>query len=354
MITAQPTARHITVPSWQRELAEAIHDPLELLALLGLEPAQLHPSQTPEALRAAGNPFRLRVPRGYVARMRPGDPHDPLLRQVLTSALEQVEVPGFSTDPLGEAAARRAPDLLHKYAGRALLITTGACAVHCRYCFRRHFDYAPEQDSHSGRWAAALDILRSDSSITELILSGGDPLSLSNARLTALLEMACNIPHLQRIRLHTRTPIVLPSRVDAGLLTALRAVQRKLILVVHANHAAELDDTVAAALTALRDASTLLLNQAVLLAGVNDTAEALVALSLRLFDCGVLPYYLYQLDPVAGTAHFEVPDARALALLAAVNAQLPGYLVPKLVREVAGAPGKLPVATLPPKPNDPY
>ncbi|MDR2214757.1 MAG: EF-P beta-lysylation protein EpmB [Nevskiaceae bacterium] len=361
MIAAQPTDRHTDAPGWQRpvwqqELAQAVHDPLELLALLDLKPAQLHPPQTAESLRAASRTFGLRVPRSYIRRMRRGDPRDPLLAQVLSSGAELADVPGFNADPLAESAARRAPDLLHKYQGRALLITTGACAVHCRYCFRRHFDYQPEpQDSRPGdsprqgpqRWTQALDIVRNDASITELILSGGDPLSLSNARLTWLLEAANAIGHLQRIRLHTRTPIVLPSRVDSGLLQALQAVRGDLIIVVHTNHSAELSDEVCAALRALRETSKLLLNQTVLLAGVNDDADTLASLSQRLFDCGVLPYYLHQLDHVAGAAHFEVPDARALELQAAVNARLPGYLVPKLVREVAGAPAKLP---LPPPP----
>jgi L-lysine 2,3-aminomutase len=346
MIAARPSGRHTAAtPLWQRELGEAIDDPMELLALLRLEPRQLTPPQTPESLRAACRLFRLRVPRGYVGRMRTGDPLDPLLRQVLPVGPELLEAPGFITDPLAEGASRRAPGLLQKYEGRALLVTTGACAVHCRYCFRRHFDYELDHASDGQRrWEEALDVLRQDASITELILSGGDPLSLGNARLAALLESAQAIPQLTRIRLHTRTPIVLPSRVDTGLLDALRQVRPDLVIVVHANHAAELDVDVARALGELRGVSSLLLNQAVLLAGVNDDAAVLSGLSLRLFACGVLPYYLHQLDRVAGTAHFEVPDARAHALLAAVNARLPGYLVPKLVREVAGAPGKLPLA----------
>jgi EF-P beta-lysylation protein EpmB len=345
MIAARPPGRHTTAtPGWQQELAEAIEDPLELLAVLGLKPGQLDPPQTAESLRAAARLFRLRVPRGFVRRMRAGDPRDPLLRQVLPLAAELGDTPGFTADPLAEAAARRAPALLHKYAGRALLVTTGACAVHCRYCFRRHFDYGADQSGEGqGRWNEALDTVRGDATITELILSGGDPLSLGNPRLAALLEAVRQIPHVSRIRMHTRTPIVLPSRIDAALLDLLGDVRRDLVIVVHANHAAEIDAPVAAALAGLRGASKLLLNQAVLLAGVNDDAGTLTALSLRLFECGVLPYYLHQLDRVAGTAHFEVSDERALHLVAAVNARLPGYLVPKLVREVAGAPGKLPL-----------
>ena len=346
MIAAQPLARHTAEPSrWQRELAEAISDPLELLGLLRLSPEQFDPPQTADSLRAAAGLFRLRVPRAYVARMSRGDPRDPLLRQVLPLGTELQAVPGYSADPLEEASARRAPGLLHKYAGRALLVTTGACAVHCRYCFRRHFDYELDRGAdRQGRWDAALAAVASDASIEELILSGGDPLSLGNARLAALLEAAQAIPHLRRIRLHTRTPIVLPARVDAGLLQALRAVRLDLVIVVHANHAAELDAAAEQALADLRGASRLLLNQSVLLAGVNDDPAVLAQLSSRLFECGVLPYYLHQLDTVAGAAHFSVADDRALELHTALNTLLPGYLVPRLVREVPGAQAKLAVA----------
>jgi len=253
-------------------------------------------------------------------------------------------VAGYVADPLGEQAVRTAVGLLHKYHGRALLITTGACAVHCRYCFRRHYDYAADLDDGSAaRWSAALDHVASDSSIEEIILSGGDPLSLGNARLAQLLLRLQEIPHVRRIRIHTRTPIVLPERVDAGLLAALQPVSSRLAVVVHANHPAELDEGTSGALRLLGTRCAALLNQSVLLAGINDDAAVLAALSARLFEAGVLPYYLHQLDNVAGAAHFAVSDSRALELHGALAALLPGYLLPRLVRELAGATGKTPL-----------
>ncbi len=344
MIAAEPQTRHTaTVPDWQRQLAEAIRDPLELLALLDLTPAQLGPAVTAASLAAAAADFPLRVPRAFIARMRRGDPHDPLLLQVLARPEEVEPVAGYVTDPLGETAARDVPGLLRKYQGRALLITTGACAVHCRYCFRRHYDYGADQDAENPRWSTALAALAADPSIDEVILSGGDPLSLGNARLTQLLARLDTLPQLRRIRLHTRTPIVLPARVDAGLVALLAPLRERMVIVVHANHPAEIDTVTATALRQLRDVSTAMLNQSVLLAGVNDAAPALAELSRRLFAAGTLPYYLHQLDPVAGAAHFAVTDDTALALHRELNATLPGYLVPRLVREVPGAAGKLPL-----------
>ena len=343
MIAAEPLARQTAeFPGWQRELAEAVRDPMELLALVGLTPEQLG-SETEASLRQACLQFPLRVPRPFIARMRHGDANDPLLRQVLAVGAELLPVSGYTSDPLHEADAREAPGLLHKYHGRALLITTGACAVHCRYCFRRHYDYGQEQSESGARWSAALDHIAADASIGEIILSGGDPLSLGNPRLTALLRELDALPQLQRIRIHTRTPIVLPSRVDRGLLEALAAIRDKLVIVVHANHAAEIDFTTSAGLRQLQSVSTALLNQSVLLAGVNDNTATLAQLSTRLFDSGALPYYLHQLDPVAGAAHFSVPDARARQLLQELNACLPGYLVPRLVRESPGENGKTPL-----------
>ena len=331
------------MPDWQQELARAVRDPVELLTLLGLQPGQIAPGATAATLRAAAAGFPLRVPHGFVARMRHGDPQDPLLRQVLASPAELLPATGYVADPLAEASARGAPGLLQKYSGRALLITTGACAVHCRYCFRRHYDYSADHADDLPRWTAALDALQRDASIDELILSGGDPLSLGNARLSQLLERLQAMPQLRRIRIHTRTPIVLPARVDAGLCEALSRLRGRLVIVVHANHAAEIDTATAGALRSLGSCATALLNQSVLLAGVNDDAATLADLSRRLFDSGVLPYYLHQLDQVAGAAHFAVSDARAVALHAALIGTLPGYLVPRLVREIPGANGKTPV-----------
>jgi len=349
IIAAEPDPRHtapvaeLKQPGWQQELARAVRDPLELLALLGLTPAQIGSGETDASLRAAASGFPLLVPRSYVARMRHGDPRDPLLQQVLPIGVERLPVPGYGADPLGELEARATTGLLHKYQGRALLISTGACAVHCRYCFRRHYDYAADVDEGSPRWTAALDHIAADASIEEVILSGGDPLSLGNTRLAQLLARIGSISHVRRIRIHTRTPVVLPERVDAGLLSALKPYRERLAIVVHANHPAELDDATRAALRELATQCSALLNQSVLLAGINDDVDTLAALSGSLFGAGVLPYYLHQLDAVAGAAHFAVDDERARTLHSSLAACLPGYLLPRLVRELPGASGKTPL-----------
>ncbi len=288
--------------------------------------------------------------------MRRGDPHDPLLRQVLPVAEELRDAPDYGSDPLGEHAALRAPGLLHKYRGRALIITTSACAVHCRYCFRREFPYseqAAEDDvQHAtlnvwpSRWRPALEAIAADTSIEEILLSGGDPLSLSDVRLASLTNALTSIRHIRRIRVHTRQPIVLPSRVDDGLMSWLRGVRVPVVFVVHANHPNELDADVASACARLRESGVTLLNQSVLLKGVNDDVDVLADLSRRLFEIGVLPYYLHALDHVRGAAHFEVEEALAQHIVGDLAKRLPGYLVPRLVREVAGEPAKV---TLPPR-----
>ncbi len=332
MITQIPLT--VQRPLWQAELARAISNPAELLRLL-----ELPVSLLADAVRE-GKEFPLRVPRGYVARMKLGDPHDPLLRQVLPAGEEGVSAEGYTQDALNELQAMPVAGLLHKYQGRALLVTTGACALHCRYCFRRHFPYA---EAAPREWSEALDYLARDTSISEVILSGGDPLSLPDARLAPLAERLAAIPHLKYLRIHTRLPIVLPERVDGQLLDWLTGTRLKPIMVVHANHAREIDDNVCAALARLARRGVTLFNQSVLLKGINDSAEALIALSQGLFDAGVTPYYLHLLDRVQGTAHFEVSETRARELMAEVRARLPGYLVPRLVREIAGAPAKQPL-----------
>jgi EF-P beta-lysylation protein EpmB len=323
---------------WQRELAEAITDPRELLAILGLPP-----ELAGAALRASQG-FSLRVTRSLLSRMRHGDVHDPLLRQVLPLGEELLEAPGFVSDPLEEAAARRAPQLLHKYAGRALIVTTEACAIHCRYCFRREYPYSSAaENAGGGRWSAALDAIAGDSSLEEVILSGGDPLSLSDTRLAQLSGAIMAIPHVRRFRIHTRQPIVLPSRVDAGLVSWLRSIRLPVVMVLHANHPHEIDDDVRDACAALRSAGATLLNQSVLLRGINDDVDTLQRLSCALADAGVMPYYLHLPDRVRGTAHFDVEEDRARALVAELTSRVSGYLVPRLVREVPGAASKLPV-----------
>ena len=339
MITASVYPRQLEPRTWQQELAEAITTPGELAAALGLA------RETLQGAPAAGHRFHMRIPRSFVARMRPGDPHDPLLRQVLPTAEELADEPAYVDDPVGERTALRAPALLQKYRGRALLITTGACAVHCRYCFRREFPYAEQHGGEAARFGEALAEIARDDSLQEIILSGGDPLSLSNARLESLTRALAAIPHVRRIRVHTRQPVVLPSRVDEGLLRWLRACTLPMVFVLHVNHPNELDAELTSACASLRATGITLLNQSVLLAGVNDDVEILSHLSQRLFDAGVLPYYLHALDRVRGAAHFAVAEERAQSLAGELAARLPGYLVPRLVREVAGASAKV---TLPP------
>jgi EF-P beta-lysylation protein EpmB len=318
-----------TPTDWRRSLSDAVRDPAELLNLLQL-PLDLLP-----AARAAEEAFPLVAPRSYVRRMRSGDATDPLLRQVLPVGLELVENGGLAHDPVGDAQARIAPGLLQKYEGRALLITTGTCAVHCRYCFRRHYPYGNEPRRLED-WQPAISALSADDSIHEAILSGGDPLVLSDARLTALVERLESIPHLKRLRIHTRLPIVLPDRVTPALIDLLRDLRLQPVMVVHANHAQEIQDDCVEALRTLVRSGIPTLNQAVLLRGVNDSVEALSALCESLGNLGVIPYYLHQLDRVAGAGHFEVAEARGVELIKDLTAKLPGYLVPKYVREVAG------------------
>ncbi len=325
------------VPVWQSHLARAITDPAELLTTVGLGEEWL------PAAQVAARLFPLRVPRGFVARMRHGDPHDPLLRQVLPLAEEYLAAEEFRTDPVGDLAAMVAPGVLHKYHGRVLLTATGACAIHCRYCFRRHFPYA-DANPAVDQWHSALEYIAGDTSVTEVILSGGDPLTMSDRRLAELTTRLEAIPHLRRLRLHTRLPIVLPERVNDELLDWLGSTRFKTVVVVHANHANEIDASVALALARLKATGAQLLNQSVLLRGVNDSADVLVALSEVLFEAGVMPYYLHMLDQVQGAAHFEVQDAAARCLMAELNRRLPGYLVPRLVREIPGAPGKVSVS----------
>jgi EF-P beta-lysylation protein EpmB len=320
--------------SWQRELADAVRDPHELCRLLSLDPVLAE-----DARRAAGE-FPLLVPRGFVARMRPGDPCDPLLLQVLPRLAEREHVAGFSADPLQEKHALASPGLVQKYAGRALLLATGGCAINCRYCFRREFPYAESGATPAGI-EAALETLAADTTIHEVILSGGDPLLLDDARLARLVTRLESMAHVRRLRIHSRLPIVLPSRVTDELTATLSRTRLTCIVVVHANHPAELDATVAAAIARLADARLILLNQAVLLAGVNDSAEVLTQLSERLVDIGIVPYYLHLLDRVQGTAAFEVDESSARALHERLRATLPGYAVPRLAREVPGEPAKV-------------
>ncbi len=322
---------------WQQVLKESIREAGALCRLLQL------PKRYEAAARRAAAEFPLFVPQGYLARIRIGDPHDPLLRQVLPLAEERVPQPGDGTDPVGDAAATLRPGLLQKYHSRVLMVATGACAVHCRYCFRRHFPYSDSPRSPDA-WTPALEQIAADRSLREVILSGGDPLTLVDRQLAELAARLDAIPHLRRLRLHTRLPIMIPERVCDELLDWLQATRLTPIVVVHANHPAEIDAAVAAALGRLVERGLVVLNQAVLLRGVNDRAEVLVELSERLVDLRVMPYYLHQLDRVRGAAHFEVPVAEGRRLLAAMRQRLPGYAVPRYVQEIAGEPHKVVLA----------
>jgi EF-P beta-lysylation protein EpmB len=324
------------VPRWQRSLQGAVRSVERLAAMLELDPAELG------AFAPGRREFPLLVPVSYVERMRKRDRTDPLLRQILPLLAERDPTPGFSVDPLEEAVSA-ANGVLVKYPGRALLIASAACPVHCRYCFRRSFPYG-EHLAARDDWQPALDRLRAMKGIREVILSGGDPLSLSNRRLRALVEALARIETVGTLRIHTRFPIILPERIDRGLLRVLDDAELDTVMVVHCNHANEIDGQVAGALAALKTSSKAVLNQSVLLRGVNDDTAALAQLSERLFDCGVLPYYLHLLDRVAGTAHFEVSEPRALELIAALRERLPGYLVPRLVREIPGRLSKTPLS----------
>ncbi len=319
---------------WRIEMRRAIRDGRELLRHLRLDSLPLATGGVER--------FPVFVPRPFLARIRPGDPLDPLLLQVLPGPAEDLSADGFSSDPVGDLAARQRSGLLQKYAGRALLIVTGNCAVHCRYCFRREFPYASDRAWPSD-WPATLDHLAADRSIDEVLLSGGDPLTLADDRLLPLLDDLETIGHLRRIRIHTRLPIMIPSRVTDALVERLDRGPTAKTIVIHANHARELDAEVRDALLRLARVATLL-NQSVLLRGINDSVQALAELSERLLDCRTLPYYLHRLDRVVGASAFEVTEAEGIALVAELRRRLPGYAVPRFVREEAGEPHKTPIA----------
>jgi EF-P beta-lysylation protein EpmB len=319
--------------NWQQQLAEAFTDLDKLCAYLNLSIEQLPVSQE------AAKTFALKVPRSFAEAIEKGNPHDPLLRQVLPIREEMQVYPGYSDNPVGDLEAANEAGVLHKYHGRVLLINTGSCAINCRYCFRRSFPYADLQLGKE-KEIAALRYIRENPDIAEVILSGGDPLLLSDDRLQRLFRQIAGIAHVKRIRIHSRLPIVLPARITPGLLDLLTQSAKPVVLVVHCNHPNEITERVSEACRLLNQKGILLLNQSVLLRGVNDNAADLVALSERLFENGVMPYYLHLLDKVSGAGHFEVGEVEALELIRQMQAALPGYLVPKLVKEIAGADSK--------------
>lgn len=323
-----------TSDSWQTELANLITEPAELLQLL-----QLDMSLLPQAQRAS-QLFPLRVPRAFVNRMQKANLDDPLLRQVLPLGAELLAEVGYSKDPLQEIATNPLPGLLHKYPGRVLLTLVGACAINCRYCFRRHFPYRDNNPGQRG-WQAVLEYIANDPSINEVIFSGGDPLVANDKILAELAQQIAAINHVKILRIHTRLPIVMPSRITEKFIAWLTGTRLKPILVTHVNHAQELDNSVINVLQYLNKAGVSLLNQSVLLRGINDNVASLIKLSESLFtEAGVLPYYIHLLDKVQGAAHFDVAETTAKQLLQQMTQCLPGYLVPRLVKEEAGKSSK--------------
>jgi EF-P beta-lysylation protein EpmB len=323
--------------NWQSQLSDLITDPLELLEVLKLCPEQLLSGAI-----LASEQFKLRVPRAFVGKMTVGDPLDPLLLQVLPHHLELEDYPDFVTDPLGEEQANQQPGVLHKYKSRFLLTLTGACAVHCRYCFRRHFPYQENLPKNED-WLNIKNYIESQPDINEVIFSGGDPLTLSNRKLKLWIDRLESLPQIKFLRIHSRVPIVIPNRVDEELVSLLKNSRLRIILVVHSNHAAEIDDLTCARLSLLVQQQITVLNQAVLLKGINNSAQVLVDLSYRLFDAGVMPYYLHVLDKVKGAHHFDLSPKEINLIYKDVLENLPGYLVPKLVREIAGEKNKTPL-----------
>ncbi|AHG20680.1 lysine 2,3-aminomutase [Chania multitudinisentens RB-25] len=321
---------------WLHQLADVITDPDELLQLLALN---THP-ELPQG-RDARRLFALRVPRAFAARMQPGDANDPLLLQVLTSSDEFIQTPGFTTDPLDEQRSV-VPGLLHKYRNRALLLVKGGCAVNCRYCFRRHFPYQDNQ-GNKANWQQALEYIRQHPELDEIIFSGGDPLMAKDHELSWLIDELETIPHLKRLRIHTRLPVVIPARITRELCQRLSASRLQVLMVTHINHANEIDQELRTSMAQLRSAGVTLLNQSVLLRGINDHADTLATLSNALFDAGILPYYIHVLDRVQGAAHFMVSDDEARFIMKGLLSKVSGYLVPRLAREIGGEPSKTPL-----------
>jgi EF-P beta-lysylation protein EpmB len=329
------TLNHMRISSWQDELRESLQDSRLLLEKLGLQANKV-------GADAISDTFPLKAPESYLNRIKKYDPTDPLLRQILPLEAENTKYENYVTDPVGDLNSETVPGLLHKYHGRVLLVTTGACAIHCRYCFRRHFPYA-ESNPANQNWQPALNYIRNDSSISEVILSGGDPLMLADNKLLGLFDNLAGIAHLKRLRIHSRIPAVLPSRITDSFLALFQDLRLTPVMVLHVNHVNEIDESVESSLQKLVSAGISLLNQTVLLQGVNDSSEAISALNEKLFESGVLPYYLHMLDKVEGAAHFAVEEEHARTIMTRLRETLPGYLVPRLIREQAGSPYKLPV-----------
>lgn len=315
---------------WQRAFSNGVRSVEELLEYVEVSFSEVNLPNTKQM-----GYFPLRVPFRYAEKIHKGNSQDPLLLQVLPSAQEFEPQPGFSQDPLDEARFSPVPGVIHKYPNRVLLVTTQACAIHCRYCFRRHFPYE-ENAISSSRLESAIEYIRGQTQIDEVILSGGDPLSVGDSKLLSLLTKLAGINHIKRLRIHSRLIATLPERVTPELVHGLMGLAKPMVMVVHVNHAQEIDELFDAAVFKIKQAGVHVLNQSVLLAGVNDCSATLRALHERLFQAGVLPYYLHLLDPVEGARHFDVTETKASEIVNQLLTQSPGYLVPKLVTEQPG------------------
>lgn len=322
-----------STPTWKEQLKNAITEPKILLRQLSLSNSLL------PAAQVASQQFPLRVPMSFVERMKKGDVNDPLLKQVLPIQEELIAVEGYSMDPIQEQQSNATPGLIQKYQNRVLLIVNGHCAINCRYCFRRHFPYDDNRLSRE-QWLKPLAHIANDGNISEVIYSGGDPLASSDKQLQWLTAQIAQIPHIKRLRVHSRLPVVIPDRINDECLQWLNQTTLDRVFVLHINHPQELNQDLIEAIDRLKQAGMTLLNQTVLLKGINDDANVLKTLSEALFSAGVLPYYLHLFDPVAGAAHFDIPLPQAKILHNKLLASLPGYLVPKLVKDIAGKASK--------------
>jgi EF-P beta-lysylation protein EpmB len=333
-MSTEPASQPINIYSdWKAELSNCISSIDELLNQLGLKAEDLNTTEQ------AASQFPIKVPQPFVKLMQYGNPKDPLLKQVLPITSELQVDSNFSTDPVSESSFNPVPGIVHKYRNRVLMIISPNCAINCRYCFRRHFPYDDNRQSKQ-QWLKALDYLKTKPEINEVIYSGGDPLAANDNFLRWLTGEIESIKHIKRLRIHTRLPVVIPARLDDQLLNWLSNTRLKPTLVLHINHANEIDTALSQGVNRLKQAGIMVLNQSVLLKGINDTSDQLINLSEKLFDAGIMPYYLHMLDPVQGASHFDVPEERAVAIFNQIQAELPGFLVPKLVQERAGETSK--------------
>lgn len=317
--------------SWQKVLQENTLKAEELFEYLCLDQA---------SLQHINHKFPIKTTKNYASRIKKNDIHDPLLKQILPNENILAAVPGYSDDPLNEKNAIKVPGLLHKYHGRVLVTVTGACAIHCQYCFRQHYPYEGNTPSRAG-WKNIVNYISENPSISEVIYSGGDPLMAKDSLLAELTEQLVKIKHLKRLRIHTRLPVVLPQRICDEFFDWMDPLSLQKVMVLHINHPNEIDNELIDAVQKLSAHKITVLNQSVLLRGVNDSAETLAELSEKLFSCGVMPYYLHMLDKVHGAEDFEVDEKEALSIFEELRKKVSGFLLPRLVREVAGELSKV-------------